>query len=184
MKVDRVVLQRAQYPEAGNQPAPHGWRWVEYPGHERYIWVLEREGGPISTHDGFIADPRGVTSSPIGHDSATSHLRVTSAGGGQIVFARLAWPGYRVTLDGHDLGFHTISGTFLAVDIPPGTENGELIVSWRPPGWKIGIATALLGLIGLGWLQWTHRRRSADEDDDSSSDSLDPIAEEPAPVPV
>ncbi|MVU80865.1 hypothetical protein GPX89_26885 [Nocardia sp. ET3-3] len=110
----------------------------------------------------------------------TSHIHVTSADGGQIVFARLAWPGYRVTLDGHDIGFHTIDGTFVAVDIPAGTDNGELIVSWRPPGWKIGIATALLGLIGLGWLQWTHRRRPEEEHD--HSDPFEPITEELTPA--
>ncbi|WNJ63079.1 hypothetical protein [Nocardia seriolae] len=182
MKVDRVVLQRVQYPDAGSQPAPPGWKWVDYPGHERYIWVLEREDGPISTRDGFIADTRGVATSPLERDSVTSHIRVNSAHGGQIVFARLAWPGYRVTLNGRDIGFHTITGTFLAVDIPPGTENGELIVSWRPPGWKIGIGTALLGLIGLGWLQWAHRRRSDDEDDHSGSGSAEPVTEELTPV--
>lgn len=138
MKVDRVVLQRAQYPDARNYPAPPGWKWVDYPGHESYIWVLERENGPISTRDGFIADAPGVTTTPIGRDSVTSHIRVTSAEGGQVVLARLAWPGYRVTLDGHDIGFHTIANTFVAVDIPPGTRDGDLLVTWRPPGWKSG----------------------------------------------
>ncbi|MEC3953249.1 hypothetical protein VMT65_09435 [Nocardia sp. CDC153] len=184
MKVDRVVLQRAQYPDAGDHPAPPGWKWVDYPGHERYIWVLEREDGPISTHNGYIADARGVTISPIGRDSMNSHLHVTSETGGQIVFARLAWPGYRVTLDGHDIGFHTIAGTFVAVDIPPGTENGELVVSWRPPGWKIGIATALLGLIGLGFLHWVYRRRSGCTDPDPDPDRFEPVTEPLAPVLV
>ncbi|MBF6061359.1 hypothetical protein IU500_15310 [Nocardia terpenica] len=63
----------------------------------------------------------------------TSHVRVSSATGGQVVFARLAWPGYRVTLDGHDLGFPTIAPTFLAVGISPGTHHGDLVLTWRPP---------------------------------------------------
>lgn len=177
MKVDRVVLQRAQYLDVDSRPAPPGWKWVDYPGHERYIAVLEREGGPISTHNGFIADSPGVTTTPIGRDSVTSHIRVTSADGGQVVFARLAWPGYRVTLNGHDIGFHTIANIFVAVDIPPGTQDSDLLVEWRPPGWKIGIATALAGLVGLGLLQWCFRRRP-----DQDPGAEDPVVAEFDPV--
>lgn len=157
MKVDRVVLQRAQYPDADSSPAPPGWRWVDYPGHERYIEVLERAGGPISEHPGPAA-AQDVQFTQIGRDSVTSHLRVSSATGGSLVFARLAWPGYRVTLDGHDIGFHTVADIFVAVDVPPGTQGGDLVVAWRPPGWKIGIGAALAGLIGLGILQFGYRR--------------------------
>ncbi|WUV51355.1 YfhO family protein [Nocardia vinacea] len=159
MKVDRVVLQRAQYPEARNQSAPTGWKWVDYPGHERYIWVLERENGLISTRNGLISAADGVTATSTERTSLTSRIRVTSPQGGRVVFARLAWPGYRATLNGHDTEIHTIADTFAAVDIPPGTRDGELILTWRPPGWKIGIATALAGLLGLGLLQWWYRRR-------------------------
>ncbi|WP_330181583.1 cupin domain-containing protein [Nocardia sp. NBC_01503] len=61
-------------------------------------------------------------------------------------------------------------GDFIFVPpyVPPGTHYADLVVSWRPPGWKIGIATALTGLLGL--LQWaadatektraTHRSRT------------------------
>ncbi|WP_433754607.1 hypothetical protein [Nocardia sp. CA-135398] len=179
MKVDRVVLQRAQYPDIGNQPVPAGWKWVDYPGHERYIWVLERQEGPISTSAG-PAYTQGVTLTPVGRDSVSSHLRVDSTEGGQLVFARLAWPGYRVTLDGHDIGFRAVANTFVAVDIPPGTHDGDLIVAWRPPGWKIGIATALAGLLGLGLLQWSHRRerrRGGGIDADTDVDQFRPETE-------
>ncbi len=158
MKVDRVVLQRAQYPDARNQPAPPGWVWADRPGHERYIWVLEREHGPISTSNGLIADARDVTAISISRTGITSHVRVSSETGGRIVFARLAWPGYRVTLGGRDIGFHTVAKTFIAVDVPAGTRDADLVLTWRPPGWIIGIGTALAGLIGLGLLQWAYRR--------------------------
>ncbi|QIS11420.1 YfhO family protein [Nocardia arthritidis] len=158
MKVDRVVLQRVQYPDARNHPAPPGWKWVDYPGHDRYIWVLERANGPVSTRNGFIADTRDATAAPISKDGMTSRIRVSSRTGGSVVFARLAWPGYRATLNGHDIGFRTIARTFIAVDIPPGTDDAELVLAWWPPGWKIGIATAIAGLVGLGLLQWRYRR--------------------------
>ncbi|MGW4774644.1 hypothetical protein ACWEO2_42255 [Nocardia sp. NPDC004278] len=165
MKVDRVVLQRAQYPEAGDHPAPPGWKWVDYPGHEHYIWVLERESGPISTKNGLIADTSGVTATSAERTSLTSRIRVTSANGGRVVFARLAWPGYRATLDGRDIPYHMVAKTFVAVDIPAGTNSSELILTWRPPGWKVGIATALAAIAGICALHWGHLRpRRRDED--------------------
>ncbi|WP_063043117.1 hypothetical protein [Nocardia pseudovaccinii] len=167
MKVDRVVLQRAQFPDARDHPAPPGWKWVDYPGHERYIWVLERVDGPLSTRNGLIADAEGVEASSVSRDSVTSRIRVTSPGGGRVVFARLGWPGYRVTLNGNDIPFTTAAGTFIAVDIPPNTDNAELLLSWRPPGWKISSAAALAGLAGLAALQWAHirpRRRFPDDE--------------------
>ncbi|MFG1795398.1 hypothetical protein [Nocardia sp. NPDC049149] len=158
MKVDRVVLHRAQYPNTREQQAPAGWKWVDYPGHERYIWVLERENGLVSTKNGAIAHTVGVTAtSSSSHDEATSVSRVSSTSGGRIVFSRLNWPGHRITVNGKDIPLTTVERTFLAVDIPAGTSNAELVLSWRPPGWQVGIATAVLGLVMIGVLQWVAR---------------------------
>ncbi|MFE7801396.1 hypothetical protein [Nocardia sp. NPDC057440] len=158
MKVDRVVLQRAQYPDARDHAAPSGWTWVDYPGHERYIWVLERESGRISAENGVIADTRDVTATSISQDSFRSDARVTSARGGRVVFARLAWPGHRITLNGREIPVTTVARTFLAADIPAGTDNAELTLTWAPPGWQVGIATAVAGIGGIGLLQWAYRR--------------------------
>lgn len=158
MLIDRVVLQKAMFPDAGDQPAPEGWHFVDVPGHEKYIWVLERDGGPISSINGRIADTHDVTATSSGETDTTSSARVTSETGGQVVFARLGWPGYRVTLNGKTIPFKTVSKVFVSVDIPAGTNNAELEVSWRPPGWKIGIGSAAAGLVGLGFLQWLYIR--------------------------
>ncbi|WP_425577677.1 hypothetical protein [Nocardia callitridis] len=173
MKIDRVVLQRALYPDARNQPAPPGWEWVEYPGHENVISVLERAGGPISTSNGLVADTAGVSAVSTSESGMTSRVRVSSPDGGQIVFARLGWPGYRVRLDGRELPWHLVDKTFVAVDIPAGTNNGDLQVTWRPPGWKIGALTALIGLLGVAVLQWVFvrsKRRDSDTDDDGADE--------------
>ncbi len=158
MKLDRVVLQRALFPDAPSQPAPEGWKWVGYPGHERYIAVLERVGGAISTTNGRVADAKGVTATSISETDTTSRVRVSSAEGGRVVFSRLGWPGYRVTLDGNSIPMTTVAKSFVAVDVPAGTQNAELVLTWRPPGWKIGIAAMGAGVIGLGLLQWLHVR--------------------------
>ncbi|MGW4715396.1 hypothetical protein [Nocardia sp. NPDC004260] len=157
MKVDRVVLHRALYPDARDQPAPPGWRWVDYPGHEKYISVLERTDGSISARDGRIAATQGVTATSVGESDTASRVRVSSPEGGRIVFARLGWPGYRVTLDGRAIPSTLVAKTFVAVDLPAGS-SGDLVVSWQPPGWRIGVAAALLGLLIVGLSQWVYLR--------------------------
>ncbi|WP_244976181.1 hypothetical protein [Nocardia huaxiensis] len=166
MKVDRVVLHRAQYPDAGNQPAPDGWKWVDYPGHERYIWVLERTGGLLSTVNGDIADTRGVAAKSVSSDDTSSVLRVTSVNGGRVVFNRLNWPGFEITLNGETIPHTSVAESFLAVDIPAGTKDSELVVSWQPPGFVGEVSAALVGVAGVALLQLAYqrqRRRDADE---------------------
>lgn len=158
LKVDRVVLQRALYPDARSQPPPTGWQWVDYPGHEQYIWVLERTEGPISTVNGRVADAHNVVARSVGESNTSSRVTVTSAEGGRVIFARLAWPGYRVSLNGRQIPFTTVGKSILAVDIPAGTSGAELDVTWRPPGWKIDIVAVLAGLAGLGGLLYLDRR--------------------------
>ena len=166
MKIDRVVLQKAMFPDAESHPAPDGWTWVDVPGHEHYISALERVGGPISGVNGRIADARGVGAESTSESGTSSSVRVSSPEGGRVVFARLGWPGYRATLDGHPVPIRTVAGSFVAVDIPPGTDRGALTVTWRPPGWKIGIASAAVGLLGVVVLQVvfvrSRRRNSSD----------------------
>ncbi|MCM6778315.1 hypothetical protein NDR87_33440 [Nocardia sp. CDC159] len=180
MKLDRVVLQRAMFPDAGAHPAPEGWTWVDQPGHERYIWVLERAGGPVSTVGGRVADAHDVTATSIAESDTSSTVRVSSATGGRVVFARLGWPGYRAHLNGRELPVTTVAKSFVAVDIPAGTQNAELEVTWRPPGWTIGIATAVVGLLGLGVLQWAHLRSRRPEDDDDPAATDAAADREPA----
>ncbi|WP_433665270.1 hypothetical protein ACQPW1_17445 [Nocardia sp. CA-128927] len=182
MKVDRVVLQRSMYPDARNQPAPDGWKWVDYPGHEQQISVLERVGGLISTRNGRVAATTGVTATSVEESDMTSRVRVNSDNGGQVIFARLGWPGYRATLNGHDIPIRVVAKTFVALDIPAGTKNGDLDLGWRPPGWKIGAGSALLGLLGVGVLQWAFlrsRRRDDGLDSANPADTDEPTTPQP-----
>ncbi|WP_336084406.1 hypothetical protein [Nocardia sp. SSK8] len=157
MMLDRVVLQRSQYPDAGNQPAPTGWTFVTYPGHENRIWVLERVE-PLPHPGDLIAHESGVIAAPMPEGGLTNTTTVSSGTGGRIVFSRLAWPGYTATLNNRDLPTRAVADTFLAVDIPPGTHNATLTLSWRPPGLPVSLTCALLALLGVTALQWWYRR--------------------------
>ncbi|WP_244976265.1 hypothetical protein [Nocardia huaxiensis] len=177
MLLDRIVLQRAMFPDARNQPAPDGWHWADYPGHEQWISVLERDNGFISTVNGRVSDTQGVTATSLGETATSSKVRVSAADGGRVVFARLGWPGYRATLNGKPIPIDTVSRVFVSVNIPAGTSNAELELTWRPPGWKIGVATGAAGLAGLALLQWFYvRSRRADDDENGE----EPTASEPA----
>ncbi|MFC9892492.1 hypothetical protein ACFVMC_02245 [Nocardia sp. NPDC127579] len=183
MKVDRVVLHRAQYPDARNQPAPTGWKWVDYPGHERYIWVLERESGPVSTANGLVSHTTDVTATSRASDEAAARLRVSSTDGGRIVFARLYWPGYRITLNGEEIPISAVAKTFVAVDIPAGTTDGLLELTWRPPGWRAGVIGAIVGVAGTGLLHWAYLRGRRRESEDPVAEVLPEQPElEPARV--
>ncbi|MBC7301584.1 MAG: hypothetical protein H5T78_11570 [Nocardia sp.] len=177
MNIDRVVLQRALYPVARTEPAPAGWRWVDYPGHENYISVLEREDGLISTRNGRISAVQNATATSTSESDMTSRVTVSSETGGRVVFARLGWPGYRVSLDGKDIPFEVVAKSFVAVDIPAGTRNGDLELTWRPPGWKIGGAAIGLGLLGLAVFQWLYVR-GRKPDDDERDVAAEPIADD------
>jgi hypothetical protein len=172
MNVDRVVLQNALYPDARNQPAPDGWKWVDYPGHDNYISVLERVDGPVSTRNGRISHTEGVEATSVAETNMSSTLRVSSSGGGKVVFARLGWPGYRATLNGESVPIDVVAKSFVTVDVPAGTQDAELVLTWRPPGWKIGGASMVAGILGLGVLEWMYLRgRRRDRIDDATNNA-------------
>ncbi|MFC9896524.1 hypothetical protein ACFVMC_22795 [Nocardia sp. NPDC127579] len=180
MNVDRVVLHTALYPGARDQPAPAGWRWVDYPGHEKYIAVLERADGLISVENGRVSAVSGATATSEFESDTESRVRVDSTSGGQVVFARLAWPGYTATLNGTEVPVEQVGKVFAAVRIPPGIHDGELVLSWSPPGWPIGVGAAVFGLLDLALLQWIYLRgkRRADNTPEPSE------RPEPEPVPA
>ncbi len=157
MKLDRVVVQRALLPDVRAQDAPPGWRWVDLPG-DRYIWVLERVDGLVSSENGRVSATRDAAATSVSETDTTSRVRVSAARGGQVVFARLGWPGYRATLDGRPVPITTVAKSFVAVNIPAGTESAELVLTWRPPGWKIGLTTGAAGVLGLAVSQWWYLR--------------------------
>ncbi|WP_309231166.1 hypothetical protein [Nocardia sp. SYP-A9097] len=180
MLIDRIVLQKAMFPDVFAEPAPPGWHFVDVPGHEKYIWVLERDNGLISTVNGRIGDAHNVDATSVSESGMSSVVRVSSETGGRITFARLGWPGYRVTLNGKTIPFTTVAKSFVAVDIPAGTTNAELELTWRPPGWKIGIGSAAAGLIGAGVLQWMYlRSRRRGDDGGEGGDDVTPVTPGP-----
>lgn len=148
MLLDRVVLQKAQFPRTDQKPPPPGWHWVAVPADiADKVSVLERNDGPISEQPGRISATVNADATPISSDADSERVRVSSVTGGSVVFARLAWPGYTATLDGKPLPTQGLGDVFLYVDIPPGTSDAELEITFRPPGQRIGFAGLGFGVV-------------------------------------
>ncbi|WP_194150327.1 hypothetical protein [Prescottella subtropica] len=159
MLVDRIVLQDKQYPDAADNPPPPGWAWVSVPEPAaRQVHVLERVDGPVSGQSGRVSATVGTEIVPESASVDSERLRVTSPDGGSVVFARLAWPGYTATLDGTPLQTKGLDETFLMVDVPPSTDDAELVVSFRPPGQRLGFAAAGVGLVLIALLTGLYYR--------------------------
>nr|WP_314140975.1 hypothetical protein [uncultured Rhodococcus sp.] len=165
MSVDRVVLQEALYPRADTKTPPAGWRWVDAPANTGgQIYVLERTDGLLPEDRGRISTTVDATAESEGTNATSERVRVTSPQGGSVVFSRLAWPGYTATLNGEPLQTKGLADIFLYVDLPPGTQNAELAISFRPPGQRLGLAAMAGGvflLVGLVVLDVRRRRNPA-----------------------
>ncbi|HVM27834.1 MAG TPA: hypothetical protein VM433_09195 [Mycobacteriales bacterium] len=154
LAVRRVVLQRAQYPTAADQPPPPGWAQTAVDP-----WTVTLERTDRVRPPGDVAAAVGVEVGPTSTSARSTTARVSSAGGGLVVLSRLAWPGYAAALDGRTLPVTALDDVFLAVEVPPGTVDAELVVRYEPPGWRLGTVLAALGALVLAGLV-VERRRS------------------------
>lgn len=140
LRVDTLVVQHALVPAAASAPAPQGWQVSD---RDDVRTVLTRSTpstlpGTVS----FVTPGVAVSDGEIGPRSETVDV---SGDGGEITFARLAWPGYSATIDGAatqaDSGWHGL----LRVNVPPG--DHELTISFTPPRQRLSIAA--FGLAAL-----------------------------------
>jgi hypothetical protein len=150
MLLDRITIQRTQFPSIQNFPVPPGWHFVPAPKSAGdQIVVLERIDGPVSTQAGTVSATVNATATPVSSSSNHEVVKVDSEAGGSVVFARLAWPGYTASLNGQPLTVQGLGGTFVYVDLPPGTSDADLEITFRPPGMRLGLVGMGFGLVVL-----------------------------------
>jgi hypothetical protein len=169
MKVDTVVVEPRL---ARGVSVPAGWtRVTDDPQVQVYRRTepLPWPGSRLS----FV--PHGFTVTSAATDDARhEHVDLSATGqGGQAVFATLGWPGWRATFDGHEVPVGRNSAGLLTVTLPANA-SGRLELSFTPPGLVVGVAAALVGLIGAVALGWFGRRRRPR--------SEEPATAEPAPA--
>lgn len=146
LRVDQVVATLGPRTDELRHVLPAPWRLVR----SEPMSTLWR--GPSYRLPGLVswAAP-GVTVRAGGCPTvALTECEQVAAGpsGGRVVYARLWYPGYRVTLDGHDLPVVRHADLLVSVDLPPGA-HGQLQVSYRSPGLLRLGGLAVVVLVGL-----------------------------------
>ena len=87
-------------------------------------------------------------------------VRYRAGASGQVLFARLAWPGYTASVDGRTVDVTAGPAGLAVADVPAGEH--VLTLTYEPPGVRTGVQVALLaGVLALaqaGVWHWQRRR--------------------------
>ncbi len=157
MALNTVIVIKG--PDLTEVTVPAGWRVDE----GEFTWTLHRVN-PVERAGGVARTDAGVSVSSVTWDATGATFRIDSApaDGGDVVFSRLAWPGY--TVSGAELT-DPARGFLLTARVDQ-ADVGELVtVRFRPPGWSIeltavGLAVALAAAY-VGWSVVDRRRRTS-----------------------
>ncbi|MFD2419430.1 hypothetical protein [Amycolatopsis pigmentata] len=158
LRVRTVILQRSLFPGDADHP-PAGWR-VADTDQVRTMWVRQAEN-PLPGRVSWVSSGVVVHSADARPDRETVDFDAP-AEGGQLVFARLNWPGYSANVDGSGASGRpreTAEG-LLAVDVPPGRHVLDLtfIEPGLRPGAVIAGLAAMLVPAQAAWIG-VHRRK-------------------------
>lgn len=88
-----------------------------------------------------------------GHSKECVGIEQASDRPGEVVFARLWFPGYRATLDGEPVAIERHADMLVSAVIPPG-ETGNLVLTYRSPGFYEFGGLALLVLASLAFASY------------------------------
>ncbi|MEV0681998.1 hypothetical protein AB0I60_36295 [Actinosynnema sp. NPDC050436] len=162
IRVGSVYVQNDLRPDV---VPPPGWR-VSHRSVK--ATVLSREQ-PLPWPGGRLSHATaGVrVTEDVAPDDRDESVRFTKPRGaaGSLVFARLAWPGYRAELDGRELSTRQGPAGLLVVDLPADVDGGRVAIRWTPPGMPLGSVLAVLGLLGAVayavFVAWRSRRRES-----------------------
>ncbi len=159
---------------ADNDEAPSGWTEVD---RTDVVTVYERDSaipfpnGTISSTGADVSvsadEKTGVTA-----ESVTVSTTGGPSGDRTLTFARIAWPGYTVSVDGKSIAATSGPAGLLTVELPPGLDDAELTMRFTPPGLVAGLVAGAAGVIVLGGTIWAcaRRRRAESHDTDGTID--------------
>jgi hypothetical protein len=153
MSLNTVIVIKGEGLESRPRPSA-GWRVQD----RDYTWVLHREE-PVERAGGVVRASEGVRVTTIERDDTSITIAVDGVptGGGEVVFSRLAWPGYTTT--GGSL-VDPERGYLLTLGVDEADEGSTITVQFRPPGWALEVGCAVVaGLIAIGWSAWWAVRR-------------------------
>ena len=175
LRVRTLVLQNSLLPDVVRGAPRPGWRVLLQDG-VRTVWVREN---PLPYPGRVSAASPGTQVRSA--SAAPQHERVevrAPAGGGELIFARLAWPGYTARVDGTPVEVENGEAGLLTVALPAGEHVLE--IDYRTPGLRLGVlllagaAAVALAQAVLWWVAGRRRNRaeSAVGGDDEADDEI------------
>lgn len=131
---------------ADNDRAPEGWTQTE---RTDVVTIYERddtipfEAGTASVWGSGVTIDADERSGSVDESLTVS----TEDSDTELVFARIAWPGYTVLVDGEQVPTSIGPAGLLTVDLPPGLQDADVEVRFVPPGLYAGLAAAGVGVV-------------------------------------
>ncbi|MCK5353611.1 MAG: hypothetical protein KAJ63_00720, partial [Methyloprofundus sp.] len=146
MRVDRVIARTGSRSKDTEKYLANNFTRT---GKTKHTRIFDYKGnyslpGLVS----WVADKTQVTTAAdcqFKHSRECVQLVQTPAQGGEIIFARLWFPGYKAYLNDQELEVSAYKSFWVKVDLPPSAQ-GKLILKYAPPGLKSGLWLASLGL--------------------------------------
>lgn len=142
--VSTLVIHRPSFPDVVEDGPPAGWTQVESDD-VRVVWVRDT---PLPGNGRVSGTSKGVTATSTRSTETAEHVDVDADEAGFVTFARLAWPGYAVTVNGEKVHYVTSKEGLLQVPVSTGVSTVSL--SYAAPGLAIGwLATGVAALLAI-----------------------------------
>ena len=138
LRLETVVVQK-DFVDIHSSPLPAGWEVVES---DEYRDVLRRTE-PLELPGTVSWTSPGITVLSSEQDGDSETVHVSTDEDGKIEFARLAWPGYTVVVDGVEQDLTQGPAGLISVDIPSGATEVQL--QFTPPGLILGLYAMAAG---------------------------------------
>ena len=147
MRVDRIIARTGRRAKDTKKYLASNFIRTEKTKHTR---IFDYKGhyslpGLVS----WVSDKTQVTSIPdckFKHSRECVQVLQTPAQGGEIIFSRLWFPGYKAYLDDQKLKVSAYKSFWVKVDLPPSAQ-GKLVLKYAPPGLSAGLWLASLGML-------------------------------------
>lgn len=155
LRLETLVVQRTVV-DIDDQPLPAGWDVVES---DEYRVVLQREN-PLPLPGTVSWASSGIAVDSAEQDGDAETVSVSADNDGELVFARLAWPGYEVSVDGVPQDLKQGPAGLITVDVPAG--SSQVALTFTPPGLTMGLAAMAAGwglAIALAALHLIRKRK-------------------------
>ncbi|MGY1701643.1 hypothetical protein [Geodermatophilus sp. SYSU D00766] len=168
LRVSTLVVQRVLVPDVADTPPPPGWAVAEV-SDARVVWVREQpltgEGRVSWSAPGVdvVEDTARLDRELVGYRSDREVVGYRADAAGEVLFARLAWPGYTATVDGRPVEVTDGPAGLVSVEVPAGEH--ELVLRYEAPGLRTGALAALAaGVVAVvqavvWWATGRRRRR-------------------------